>query len=392
MNKRVLIIEDDEMSNELISRAVEKCSGCTGHSVFNGKDGLEVLTNSDQPFDIIVLDLSLPDIDGLEFIRSLSETTFAGGLVIASGHSMAILNASKMLAGYHEIAVLDTLQKPFSPKQLREIIGRASAPANSSKLDPGNRGKDIAGSHLVPYYQPQININTGAVVGFEALIRLQLAAGPIVGPDILFSRIRNTEERISTSHVISRLVLRDLKRALDETQDFPGVSINFDARILEDENTMASFTGMVEEAGIPPSRITVEVIEKSLPNSDAQLLETLTRLSMAGFKLSLDDYGAGGSNQDLLRRSPFDELKLDHSLIQSGLDDPVSQKFVSAAVETARGLDLNLVGEGVETPEHLAFVMDQGIEIVQGFLFERPMPIDQAIRFTQSKQELPKSA
>ncbi|MGI9350919.1 MAG: EAL domain-containing response regulator [Rhizobiaceae bacterium] len=392
MNKQVLIIEDDEMINDLVSRTVERCSGCSSICVFNGNDGLAAIAASEQPIDIIVLDLSLPDVDGLEFIRSLAKTSFAGGLIIASGHSMAILNASKLLAGYHNITVLDVLQKPFSPKQLREVISNASAPASASKLTPGNRGKDIAGSHLVPYYQPQIDINSGAVVGFEALIRLQLAAGPIVGPDILFSRIRNAEERISTSLVISRLVLRDLGRALAETTDFPGVSINFDARILEDDKTMAAFTNMVQEMGIPPSCITVEVIEKSLPNSDAQLLEALTRLSMAGFKLSLDDYGAGGSNQDLLRRSPFDELKLDHSLIQSGLDDPISRKFVSAAVETARGLKLDLVGEGVETPEHLTFVVDQGIEIVQGFLFERPMPIEQAIQFTQSKQALPKIA
>ena len=93
-----------------------------------------------------------------------------------------------------------------------------------------------------------------------------------------------------------------------------------------------------------------------------------------------------------MRRSPFDELKLDHNLIQSGLNDPVSRKFVSAAVETARALDLRLVGEGVETPEHLDFVVDQGIDIVQGFLFKRPMPIDDAIDFTKSKHKLPKIA
>ena len=252
MNKQILIIEDDVALNELVSRTINKITDCSSQSVFNGDDGLQAIAEAGQPFDLIVLDLSLPDVDGLEFIRRLSETSFSGGIIIASGHSMAVLNAARQLAGYHNITVLNTLRKPISPGQLRETIENASVPANSSKVDEGDRKNDIAGSQLIPYYQPQIDVYTGAVVGFEALIRLQLVDGPLVGPNVLFSHIRSDEERISTTLEITGLVLRDLKKALSETGDFPGVSINFDARVLEDNSAIAVFTDMVGDAAVEP--------------------------------------------------------------------------------------------------------------------------------------------
>lgn len=381
MARHILVVEDDQAINDLAVRSIEKIDGCVCTSVARGYDGLLAIADNDEPFEIIVLDLSLPDVDGLEFIRRLAETNFSGSIIVASGHSPAVLQSAKRLAAYHGFAVLETLQKPFSPKQLKHIIEHQPVDIVEMEKTESNRGSDIAGAQLIPYYQPQININSGEVVGFEALIRLQLAGGPLVGPGVLFSHIRGADERISTALDITRLVLKDFAFARSKCEAFPSVSINFDARVLEDDKAMTSFSRIVQDAGVQPSSITVEVIEKSLPHSDAHLLEALTRLSMRGFKVSLDDYGVGGSNQDLLRRCPFDELKLDHTLIQSGLNDPVSRKFVSTAVEAAQELGLRLVGEGVETPDHFEFVMEQGIDIVQGFLFERPMPIEHALHY-----------
>lgn len=387
MTKQILIVEDNQDIVDLARRSLRKIPDCTVVCALNGYDGLLAIATAEQPFDIIVLDLSLPDIDGLEFLRRLAERSYIGAIILASGHNTTVLESAKRLAGYHGFDVIEVLQKPYSPSVLREIVENHQSAKPELESSAIERTKDIAGAQLVPYYQPQFDIATGAVVGFEALIRVQLADGPLVGPSALFSHVRNNEERISTALAIAKLVLRDLAFANGKSGDFPGVSINFDARVLEDDTAMNEFVSLVDEHGISKSQITIEVIEKSLPHSDLRLLETLTRLSMAGFRISLDDYGVGGSNHDLLRRCPFNELKLDHTLIQSGLDDPVSRKFIATAVETARELHIRLVGEGVETIKDLNFVKDQGIQIVQGFLFERPMPIEQALPFAMSQQQ-----
>ena len=352
----------------------------------NGYDGLLAIATSTAPFDVIILDLSLPDFDGLEFLRRLAERAYTGAIILASGHSEAVLNSAKHFAEIHGFSVIAVMQKPYRPSELRSIISN-HAPSTQVE-DPVTLPKslDLSGATLVPYYQPQFDLETGSVVGFEALIRVQLPSGPLVGPSALFAHMRNNEERVAAAISIADLVLRDLAFAKRKIAEFPGVSLNFDARVIEDEAAMAQFLELVDRHDVPKHLITIEVIEKSLPHSDLRLLEVLTRLSMAGFHISLDDYGVGGSNHDLLRRCPFNELKLDHTLIQSGFDDEVSQKFIATAVETAKALKLRLIAEGIETVNDLSFVKSQGIRYVQGFLFERPMPIEQALPFAMSRR------
>ena len=388
VTKRILIVDDDQDIVDLARRAVSKLENCTLKGALTGYDGLLAAATTTEPFDIIFLDLSLPDIDGLELLRRLAEEKYTGVIVLSSGHDEAVLKSAKRLAEIHGLSVPAVLQKPYLPSELRTIVDDfVPAEKQVSRSDVETTTGDITGATLVPYYQPQFDIESGEVAGFEALIRVQLVDGPLVGPSALFSHLRNHEERVTTALSISDLVLRDLAFAIGKAESFPGVSLNFDARVLEDAGAMAEFVSLVERHEVPKQLVTIEVIEKSLPNSDQHLLEMLTRLRMSRFNLSLDDYGTGGSNHDLLRRCPFNELKLDHTIIQSGLNDPVTERFVSAAVQTANSLELRLVAEGIETMHDLAFVRGHNIRIVRGFLFERPMPIERALPFALSYHE-----
>lgn len=388
----VLVVEDDELSAGLLVRTINRCAGFTSHTAMNGKAAIDSIEESSKQFDLILLDLSLPDVDGLEFIRLLSETTFKGSVIIASGHNMAVLNSAKQLADVHHITVSGILQKPISPGELRKLL--ESAPAKAAKSSPidDTLDNDIPDSTIIPYYQPQVDIRSGKVVRFEAISRLRLGDGLILGPRVALSRLRNTQDRVVASRNFSEHVIKDFKKTVDELPEFPGVSINFDACVVEDYDFMASLIAMVKNAGLPPWLITMEINERTLPPSKARLLESLTRLSMAGFRLSLDDYGAGGSNQDLLRRSPFDEVKLDFGLIHSELNDGPVENYVGSVVETARELELRIVGKNIETEEHLAFARQQGIEIAQGFVFDKPLPIENAVDVLMAEPDVRKTA
>ena len=379
--RHVLIVDDSQEILDLTKRIVEREGNFKLTSACSGYEGLLAATAAVPQIDLIILDLSLPDIDGLELLRQLSERSFSGGLILISGHSQSILQAARKLAEIHNFHVLGVLQKPFSPADLQQILRNSDKSEPQKDDDTGSTIGDLRGAKLLPHYQPQFNIETGEVVGFEALIRVALPDGPLLGPSILFSQLRSDTERQAIAITIAELVLKDVAAANAQTANFPKVSLNFDARVLEHNGTLTKFVALADRYEVPREQIIVEVIEKSLPKSAAGLLESLTRLRMTGFGLSLDDYGVGGSNHDLLRRCPFNELKLDRSLIQSGLDDPLSKKFITAAIEIASALEMRLVAEGVEHLDDLDFVRQLGIGIVQGFLFRKPMPIAEAIDY-----------
>ena len=170
------------------------------------------------------------------------------------------------------------------------------------------------------------------------------------------------------------------------------ISINFDARVLETEGFSAELLRLVDKHGLVPSSVVLELTETALPNSLTGLIEQLTRLRMAGFKLSLDDYGTGTANYALLRFCPFSELKIDKSIVQTAVSDRVSRRFIDTSVAMAADLGMEVVAEGVETPDQLRMVLDAGIAIVQGFIYSPAVPAEVAFRtsrWSSDRRKLP---
>ena len=156
------------------------------------------------------------------------------------------------------------------------------------------------------------------------------------------------------------------------------VSINFDARVIEDPRAIPELIELVHQSGIPEHQICLELTEVTLPANLGRIIELLTRLRMSGYQLSLDDYGTGGSNYELLRLCPFNELKIDRSIVNSAASEKHAKLFMDNSIAMARDLDMVVVAEGVETELELEMVKKCGIELVQGFLLSRPLPAAQA--------------
>ncbi|WJH38351.1 EAL domain-containing protein (plasmid) [Aliirhizobium terrae] len=213
------------------------------------------------------------------------------------------------------------------------------------------------------------------MAGFESLIRLTARDGRVHGPAQLFTSIKSLEDLTAVSLEISGKVMRNFQN-WPTSQLSPDVSINFDASVVEQPQVVAQLQEAVVDLGLDPRNLCFEVTEKSLPKDPSRLVEALTRLRMAGFKLSLDDYGMGASSFELLRLCPFSEIKVDRSIIEAAPRDQVTRKFLHAVAGLARDLELISVAEGVETLEELSEVRRAGIDRVQGFLFSRPVPAD----------------
>ena len=231
---------------------------------------------------------------------------------------------------------------------------------------------NVADFLLVPYYQPQYSAESRSIVGLEALLRIKTPDGKIHGPGDLFAKIDNHEDLVSLSLSIARKILDDMAR-WQATGSEVRVSINLDASMLEEPRVVPSLMEMVRDSGVSPALICFELTETTLPADMSRLIEVLTRLRMAGFELSLDDYGTGCSNYELLRLCPFTELKIDASIIQSASLEPHSRTFMDVAVAMAKDLGMTVVGEGVETVAQLEMARKSGIRIIQGFLFSKAL-------------------
>ena len=222
-------------------------------------------------------------------------------------------------------------------------------------------------------YQPKFEAPAGPVRGFEALLRWQHPVRGLLTPDAFLPMAEKTGLIIP----IGRWVLNEACRQLREWHlqgfDHWTVAVNLSAVQFEQPDLLDMVAGAIERHCIPPKMLTIEVTETVAMRCPETTIETLEQLTNLGVKASIDDFGTGYSSLLYLKRLPASELKIDRAFVKEmslGNEDWV---IVSAIIALAKALRLEVVAEGVETPEQQAFLTGLGCETLQGFLLDRPM-------------------
>jgi len=241
-------------------------------------------------------------------------------------------------------------------------------------------------------YQPTFDLNTGAIVSAEALIRWQHPTRGLIGPgEFLDAAKINNAMRPITLWVVHRIA-RDLRR-IDLPDGFR-CYFNVTAPVLEDatfivdlERELEDFPGLNEALGL-------EVTESEVMNKVERAIETLTAVRRMGLRVSIDDFGTGYSSLSYLKRLPVDAIKLDRSYISGLPDNPSDVALAEVFLELTKRFELTSVAEGVETQGQADWLREHGCQLVQGFLFSRPMRIDGLVQSleTQSRTALPSSS
>lgn len=368
-----LLVDDDPLFLAVAESVLQSLGQNVVATASDGDHGIAALDQAATPIDVIILDLNMPRLDGLAFMRTVALSGFTGQIIISSGEADQVVRSAQRMGELLGVRIAGTLKKPITQAGLLEMLDacaqqKAGQGSEQKKPDLNN----VADFVPVPYYQPQYSAESRSIVGLEALLRIKTPDGKIHGPGDLFARIDNHEDLVSLSLSIARKILDDMVR-WQATGSEVRVSINMDASMLEEPRVVPSLMEMVRDSGVSPALICFELTETTLPADMSRLIEVLTRLRMAGFELSLDDYGTGCSNYELLRLCPFTELKIDASIIQSAWLEPHSRTFMDVAVAMAKDLGMTVVGEGVETVAQLEMARKSGIRIIQGFLFSKAL-------------------
>jgi len=230
--------------------------------------------------------------------------------------------------------------------------------------------KALALRELELFYQPQLDLETGRVCGFEALLRWRHPERGLVPP----AEFVPLAEEIGLIVKIGEWVLRTACREVAGWPDGIGVAVNVSPAQFKSPKLVDVVRGALEASGLPPSRLEVEITESVLLQDDAGNLATLHRLRDLGVRVAMDDFGTGYSSLGYLRSFPFDKIKIDRSFVRDLPGSADCLAIVRAIAGLGSRLDIATTAEGVETAEQMRRIRAEGCDQIQGYLVSRPVP------------------
>ena len=228
--------------------------------------------------------------------------------------------------------------------------------------------------HLM--YQPQINIKSGEIVGVEALVRWEHPEHGPITPAEFIPFAEETGMIVDIGHWVLRNACAELKRWRDAGLPEIRMSINMSARQLAEKDIVKRISNMLKDYGIPGHCIELEITENTIMSEMDSVIHKLKELSRKGVNIAIDDFGTGYSSLSYLHKLPIQTLKIDRAFIKELNMNNSGNSIINTIVAMAKGLDLNVIAEGVETQQQLDYLHEIDCHEAQGFLFGKPLPAD----------------
>ena len=373
----VLVAEDHDFQRRLAVGTLQRMGAAVVIEAADGAEALAALRDKGG-IDVVLCDLDMPGMDGVEFIRRVAEERLAPALVIVSGLEAAIVDSVERMSRAHGHLVLGTVEKPITAQKLQNVlenIGRRATKVVEPQWDftPEEMLQAVADGQIEPWMQPKVLMANQHVAGAEALARWRHPEAGIVPPHVFL----HDELPPNVVDVISWAMIDGALRTRGEwaSLDMPvTVSVNVGLRFLEDLTVADRFADRARELGIAPDEVIIEVTEGQAATKFVNVMENLTRLRIKGFGISIDDYGTGYSSIQQLARIPYTELKLDNSFVIGAAHKPNQRAILESALDLARRMKLTSVAEGIEREEEWQLLKSLGCDQAQGFYIAPPMP------------------
>ena len=377
---RFLIVDDDADQRYLLVRTLNAMGMANVVEAATGRGALEVLGRVGEAVDIVISDLQMPDIDGMELVRHIGEMAFPVSVILVSALDGVLLGSAATMTQAYGVRIIGTIEKPATRDKLFTVLRDylPPKPGADASLDiafvptPEVVLTGIAAGQFEPFFQPVVELANGRVVGAEALARWRHPAYGILGPELFLPPLARAGYMDELSWIMLALAAMEASRWRSEGLRLT-VSVNVSATSLADPDYAEAVTQIVSGQGLEPSEMILELTETEAILNVAAALENLTRLRMKGFGLAIDDYGVGFSSMQELSRMPFTEVKIDRSFVARASASEKHRMMIEHTIAVAHQLGLKTVAEGVETKAERDLLASLGCRRIQGYYVAQPM-------------------
>lgn len=369
---RILVIDDDDLMLQSYLRALTRL-GYTVDSAGNGREALQRFR--DNAYDAILSDLAMPDMDGIGFLRELRRFDLDVPVLIITG-APSLDTAVKAV----EYGAFRYVTKPVPPEELGELVERAVRFHELARLRRlalnlveqsghalGDRASlearfESAMSTARIAFQPIISWRRRKVVGYEALLRTQEPT--LLRPDHFI----DAATRLGRLHDLGRRARACTAKEVPAAPPEVAIFVNIHASDLTDDELTLPTAPLSQFAG----RVTLEVTERTSLHDAGDLRARLDALRALGFRLAVDDLGAGYAGLSSLALVDPEVIKIDMSLVRDVDKNAAKQEVIRSMTHLAKDLEMELIVEGVETATERDVLITLGCDLMQGFLFARP--------------------
>lgn len=379
----ILVVEDDNFQRLMLINMLDALGVASMYEASNGQQALEIVRRkSEKTVDIVICDLNMPEMDGLEFLRHLGQEHHNVSIVLLSALGSRLLSSAARMAKMYGIKLLGAIEKPIALAQLKDMFLKfersenkwlqASSIADSFTLQDILHG--IQEKEFEPFFQPKVDLGTDQLVGAEVLARWIHPRLGVVGPYGFIPQL----EKSNNIDGLTFMMLEKAAHALLEFHDMGhnfNISVNLSLASLDDTTLADKITRIVRHAGLDPKFFILEITETAAMTDAAHALENLARLCMNGFTLSIDDYGTGYSSMQQLGRIAFSELKIDQSFVKDLSESEAMRIVVESSIDMAHKLQVKSVAEGVETQKDWDMLKSMGCDTAQGYFIAKPMSL-----------------
>jgi EAL domain-containing protein (putative c-di-GMP-specific phosphodiesterase class I) len=370
LQNRLLVVDDEPAICSLIKRVAEPL-GFVVRSLTESARFRETLSEF-QP-SLLILDLKMPDCDGVQLLQQLKDGQSEAQVIVISGMDQRVLNTAEKLGRSQGLRMAGVLHKPLKRVELQLKLSDALSDANVFSRERLQLA--MSERELVVHYQPKASRtdNGWLVDGGEALVRWQHPELGLLLPGSFLSFVEEYELMGAlTDYVLEESIcqLAEWKK-----RNVPlRLAVNLSATLVDDLSFPERMTALLQKYDVPGSMLGIELTESTAMADATKAMDIFLRLCVNDISLSIDDFGTGFSSLQQLYQLPFDELKIDRMFVRGLPDDEEARAIVRATVDMAHALNIKVCAEGVETSAALDYLESVSCDRVQGYLISPAVP------------------